>query len=574
MICGIIIDAGQILMLTFLSATPTSQEGGIIGVLTDAAKLGKFWQTWGSFWEYFWKAEFVRTLDVAATMWFGVIFEFIIVIVLAVMTILLFFRIIMLWILVAISPLVWGLRVLPFTQGYAKMWWTHFLKWVFFAPIMGFCIMLAVLVVTGGNLEASPADYDITNQVSGSVGDNEKLLDEQPGLSGKDRGVSIFSQGFSVTTILNFVFVCLLLWSGIMVAQSASLGAASGIVGAVTKHGFMPVNWAKREGGYYAGKAARGVGRGVAGVLGKAPGLGGLQKVARRSGALEREKDMARYKSYQALTGKMTAEEALEEMSSTSGIKASIAAASALKKGSFAKATIDQARQGYLALKSRGFVEEAKDLEASKPGILPTLEDRKGAISRAIKKKKINDWGVDEVGNREILGEMISGMSGNKLNDWFDDLTDENVKKTSIETLEKVAKEEKDEAKRLTYMDRLLALSGNPRRLSEADLGKVLRSNSKIATRIKDEGDNFNKVGARARPDTLSLTAVKELSDSAKMKMFEGAGGAENFALFEKAEKNDAFSTTFIDYLDDHPDVKQKYEDYKKNKQLGTATST
>jgi len=44
--------------------------------------------------------------------------------------------------------------------------------------------------------------------------------------------------------------------------------------------------------------------------------------------------------------------------------------------------------------------------------------------------------------------------------------------------------------------------------------------------------------------------------------------------VIEKAEKNDAFSTTFIDYLDDHPDVKQKYEDYKKNKQLGTATST
>lgn len=53
-------------------------------------------------------------------------------------------RIIALWMLVILAPLVWLLHILPKTETYWSQWWEKFLKWCFFAPVASFFVYLSV----------------------------------------------------------------------------------------------------------------------------------------------------------------------------------------------------------------------------------------------------------------------------------------------------------------------------------------------------------------------------------------------------------------------------------------------
>src|SRR5690606_27524308 len=54
-------------------------------------------------------------------------------------------RTIALWVLLLTSPLAYGLRILPATKAYSTKWWSEFLKYAFFTPILGFFLTIAAV---------------------------------------------------------------------------------------------------------------------------------------------------------------------------------------------------------------------------------------------------------------------------------------------------------------------------------------------------------------------------------------------------------------------------------------------
>lgn len=58
----------------------------------------------------------------------------------------LMFRLVAIWVLLILSPAAYAFLVLPATRSYSSLWWSNFIKYAFFAPIMFFFINLALIL--------------------------------------------------------------------------------------------------------------------------------------------------------------------------------------------------------------------------------------------------------------------------------------------------------------------------------------------------------------------------------------------------------------------------------------------
>ncbi len=78
----------------------------------------------------------------------GVVVSFFVVLVMVIITAMLAYRIVMLWILLLLSPAAYALKVLPFggLDKQAARWWKEFLCWSFFTPIMALGLTLTVVI--------------------------------------------------------------------------------------------------------------------------------------------------------------------------------------------------------------------------------------------------------------------------------------------------------------------------------------------------------------------------------------------------------------------------------------------
>ena len=66
-------------------------------------------------------------------------------------TVVLFVRIIALWLLIILSPLAYALRVIPNTEKYASQWWSEFGKYAVVGPVMAFFLWIALALVNSGS---------------------------------------------------------------------------------------------------------------------------------------------------------------------------------------------------------------------------------------------------------------------------------------------------------------------------------------------------------------------------------------------------------------------------------------
>ena len=57
-------------------------------------------------------------------------------------------RTVALLVLIVLSPMAFGMNILPLTQTYFKRWWDEFVKYLFYAPIAAFCLYLSAVVVS------------------------------------------------------------------------------------------------------------------------------------------------------------------------------------------------------------------------------------------------------------------------------------------------------------------------------------------------------------------------------------------------------------------------------------------
>lgn len=213
-ICGLIIDASQVIMLTFVNAW------GSGGDFVDMTKMTKYFASVYS--EQFTieklKSADFSVLNIVAGMLIGIMFLIISGIVLLVALAVFVMRVVMLWIYIVLSPLAFLAAAFPSGQKYATQWWSEFVKYILNGPVLAFFIWLALI-----------SSRTITDSVNGlaPAGDTNQCF----GLT----------QGMCLNNFLPFIISIGMLLGGLMITQQIG-GVGSSIAG-------KGLDWAKRAPG-------------------------------------------------------------------------------------------------------------------------------------------------------------------------------------------------------------------------------------------------------------------------------------------------------------------------------------
>lgn len=164
-ICVIMIDFGQVVMLTFANAMKGMMAGNFISVFgIDALmRFSKSADTGFTGYGFF----------AAALMTVGVLVA--VIITMGILVMILIYRIVLLWVLIVLSPLAFflgGAKDLFGQEGYAK-WWGQFKCAVLIGPILAFFVWLTLSVAGAGNMAvttgfttASAGTQNLTNSLS------------------------------------------------------------------------------------------------------------------------------------------------------------------------------------------------------------------------------------------------------------------------------------------------------------------------------------------------------------------------------------------------------------------------
>ncbi|MFA7201764.1 MAG: hypothetical protein WC099_02120 [Candidatus Paceibacterota bacterium] len=160
-------------------------------------------------------ASMSMIVSLAVILVFGIIFLFTLL-GLAGMFVLRYFNLVF---LLMISPVVWLLWIFPSTSSYFKQWWTKFLHWVQFVPIMLVFLYIALSVLSQwSTYQAS---------VEGSLGAGYVLVDKN----------------LHFGTLMVAIVACALLIGGLKIAQAMGAGGTKMALGAFEKS----QKWAKKR---------------------------------------------------------------------------------------------------------------------------------------------------------------------------------------------------------------------------------------------------------------------------------------------------------------------------------------
>src|SRR3989344_6790462 len=181
---------------------------------------------------------FERVLSFLASLVFVLIFTLLIVVTFLAIFVMLLIRDVYLAILIILMPLVWLLWIFPATRQYWKQWWSQFLRWVFFAPIMLFFIYIVV-----------------------STADKMSDLRAFKALNGADT-TRAFAKGLTfgegiVLYIAQLIIMVALLIGGMMVANKIGIAGASTVYGMAQGAGKSARGWVGKKGKQYGSSVFR-----------------------------------------------------------------------------------------------------------------------------------------------------------------------------------------------------------------------------------------------------------------------------------------------------------------------------
>jgi hypothetical protein len=252
-ICGLIIDAAQLIMNVFVSAF--SQVGGAnLTQMMGLDSLLKFGEN----------AKAADASKIFGAYIFALIYTLIASVVLIVLLVILVMRIVMIWIYVVLSPLAYFFAAFPQGKSYVSQWWNEFIKNVTVGPILAFFLWLS-FVSLGNN--QSGAD------ILGMTGSFDPVNDPQ-GLTA----------AMSTNMMLKFVISIGMLMGGLIITQGAggSMGKIAGAgmakiqagTGWMRKQTLGRAGTAAKVGAIAAGGAALAGVKGTAGAVNRLMGAG------------------------------------------------------------------------------------------------------------------------------------------------------------------------------------------------------------------------------------------------------------------------------------------------------------
>ena len=213
------------------------QAWGIVNYVARAVgmdSLFKIWQPAGDLIKNFKQggAPLETLLSTIGSMMLGIFYMVCAIIVFGLAGVLLAYRIIIIWILTAISPAIyaaWGAGM----HGTVKKFWSEFLKTAFFAPAMIFCVVLSVYVlspVVDQELSGIASDTTVskvTAQIDkgNMAGAAQNILSDKKGLVDK---LSVHATKFE--SFIRLIFALAFMWAGIVVAKKASIYGSSAVI--------------------------------------------------------------------------------------------------------------------------------------------------------------------------------------------------------------------------------------------------------------------------------------------------------------------------------------------------------
>ena len=319
LICSLLIDIGQVFMLTFANAVKDIAGGNIIQlfglpdiVSFDSEKIADLLKKDPD-------GQGVDPFGLFASAFLALLMMLIVLGTMIILTIVLIYRIVMLWILVVLSPLafffggakgLFGSKVKPYED-----WWAKFTGSVAIGPVLIFFLWLTLSVAGSGSIAASEefpvgtsvrTDFDATspsgNQFLIRIGEPGRLLSFII-------GIGMMYAGFEAATSFSGALpgaASKLVSGGVRGALGIGAGATAGAAllagrgalkaGAVGARGAAAVGaagvgfLAKTSGGQFVQKGVAGVARGVGGYLqgtgavGAIIGLRALGRKATRTG--------------------------------------------------------------------------------------------------------------------------------------------------------------------------------------------------------------------------------------------------------------------------------------------------
>ncbi len=159
---------------------------------------------------------------------FSIIFQFIlelgVIITFAALAIFMLIRTIALYILLIISPLAYALHILPATSALAKKWWSSFIKYALFAPVIAFFLMLADMLYSSA-FQILPVTKNFEAVDVKISADFSTYLSQLGATTGVIQLKDSLQLGIIYVVILAF------LWAGMIVTKNMGIFGAAAIVG-------------------------------------------------------------------------------------------------------------------------------------------------------------------------------------------------------------------------------------------------------------------------------------------------------------------------------------------------------
>lgn len=276
-IAGILIDFGQVVMLTFVNGFQAAAGGNFMKAL-KIEELMQFRAGAGS------QSDDTSFTKVLASLFLAALMITITAVVLGAFAIMLVIRIVTLWFLIVLSPLAFMASVWPsgrISQKYGA-WWDMFLDNIMVGPILAFFLWLSLLVLGNGDIGKTEIIDGGTYKESGEAS-----------LNAPSTG---YTKVGTTDNMLSYLIGIGMLIGSLAMAQqmrSAGGGVAGAALGYVKKYSTGAVKWTGKKAGKRALRAGEGAVLPVLGLASRLPPVlgGGLAlKGAAKLQAREKER--------------------------------------------------------------------------------------------------------------------------------------------------------------------------------------------------------------------------------------------------------------------------------------------
>lgn len=231
LICGLIIDVAQIVMVTFLNGIAATASGNLVNMfqVDKIFKLGNGENFTGD-------TASIFLASVAAIM-----FSVTMLITMLAFLFMIVARMAMLWVLIVVSPFAFVLNVLHQTEHFAGEWWGKFNSNVVSGPVIAFFLWLSFVTVGSGNIHDDIVKHNSLKQ--------GQLLQESSAPAEEQTGIT---EVMSWENMGNFIIAIAILMAGAKMAEELGvagahmMGSASelGKKAAMYASGFQAAKWA------------------------------------------------------------------------------------------------------------------------------------------------------------------------------------------------------------------------------------------------------------------------------------------------------------------------------------------